>query len=145
MNGFLLILALVGIVMIGYAMATGVVAMRSKDWPVVNGRITQSAVTMDREMSRQLQSGRLGLQFAYSYEVDGEELTGSRVSFGNTAVLQKFTMHYILSRYQPDTVVPVYYAPNRPGLTVLEPGFKWTILIQAAIGLLLVIPLFFAL
>ncbi|MCA9928999.1 MAG: DUF3592 domain-containing protein [Anaerolineales bacterium] len=141
MNVVVIGLAVVGVLLIGYTVMTGYVAVQSRGWPVVNGRITQSEMTMSREYGRSLWSGQIQLHFAYVYEVDGEPLTGSRVWLGNTAVLQKFTIQRILSAYPPDAVVPVAYSPGRPALALLEPGLHWPILVPVVVGLLLILPL----
>jgi len=79
----------------------------SQSWPSVAGTITKSEEEVDDDMTYDA--------IAYVFIVNDRQYTGERVSFG-------FSSH-ALERYPVGRTVQVYYSPENPTVSVLEPGF----------------------
>jgi hypothetical protein len=73
----------------------------------------------------------------YRYEVDGEELLGCRVRFGDSLSFGWASpARGIVKRYTSGRQVTVRYDPNKPKDSVLEPGFNSFLLLELVIGCL---------
>jgi len=101
-------------------------AKESLDWPTTTGTVTLSEV---RESTRTSGTGSNRKKHVdhkahveYSYQVQRETYAGSRISFNppNEGAGQ------ITSRYPVGKQIQVYYSPDEPQESVLEPGVAKT-------------------
>ncbi len=79
-----------------------------------------------------------GATVQYKYLVDGQELRGNRRTFSNVRTSSVRNTQKILARYPLGGSVDVYYDPDDPSSSVLEPGVGAStyILLLVAIGFL---------
>lgn len=79
-----------------------------------------------------------GATIQYKYFVDGQEFQGNRRTFSNVRTSSVRNTEKILDRYPPGGSVGVFYDPDDPSSSVLEPGVgaPTYILLVAAIGFL---------
>ena len=96
--------------------------LRSYEWPSVEGRVVDHAVTLGASKYKVDDA----LAFAYVYTVDDVQYQGVRFDFaGRNSVSRS---HELLAEYQVGSRVRVYYDPTRPDRAVLEPGIgTWTV------------------
>ncbi len=101
-------------------------ALRSARWPKIVGRVTASEFKSGPLAGRYIRTTTGRAAISYQYELNGRELTGSRVfvgdeEFGSAYDAQRRTRHYYAG-----VVVDVYYDPADPSRTVLEAGVNWS-------------------
>ncbi|NHZ43129.1 DUF3592 domain-containing protein [Massilia aquatica] len=95
---------------------------RSLSWPSAVAVILTSRTTkLDEDDS-------YDLAVTYAYRVAGCDHVGTRMRFTGTNVLSQRSLTKLTRKYAPHAVVHVYYSPARPGESVLEPGFTWSLL-----------------
>jgi hypothetical protein len=126
---------LVGIGISGYAGKIAWDAATSKDWPTTQGRIVTASV--EREFVKGKRIDRLNLR--YSYTVNGKRYIGRRLSVGPRIGPFEPTPMDVAANYRPESSVKVYYHPENPNRSILEPGVSPTVFFIAAIGPLMVI------
>jgi hypothetical protein len=66
-----------------------------------------------------------GASIQYEYNVSGQEIQGTRRSFTDMRTNSVRRAEQILARYPQDSSVTVYHHPDKPSLSVLEPGVEW--------------------
>ncbi|MGD8569916.1 MAG: DUF3592 domain-containing protein [Gammaproteobacteria bacterium] len=99
-------------------------ARKTQQWPSVEGTIEESF--MDNK--------ELFPRISYSYAIDGQAYKRSMEFPGDVTPSQEFARSY-LEKYPLGSQVKVYYNPENPDVTTLEPGVgkgDWLVL---AIGL----------
>jgi hypothetical protein len=124
-------------------------AIASRDWPTVTGEIIRSSVKMTespiirdgREVPNQT-SKSYSPDVEYRYTVNGQELTGTRVTIEDESVGTRASAQTIVDQFPPHKTVPVSYRPDQPATSVLVPGswagsYRWFL----PGGALLLIPL----
>jgi hypothetical protein len=95
--------------------------IRSARWPSAAGVITQSAL---REAYVKSFSGFIP-EVQYRYTVAGREFTGSQITFHlSQSIHTKDFAESCLKDYPTGKVVSVYYEPEAPGVSVLQPGIQ---------------------
>ena len=114
----------------GWIVAEGVAAAR---WPTVPGRITEARV--ERVLGDKWGGHRWEPRVAYSYQVNDQSYTGSRLSFSDESTYKDWAIAKT-GRYVVGTSVAVRYNPTDPARSVLEPGFRWGSLTVGVVGLL---------
>lgn len=122
--GFPSIFLLVGI---GLLIGGGFVldmALKSKEWPSVQGMVTRSEV--QRSYSSSSGSSHSSLMYSalvtYDYQVNGEKITGDNITFGTYSSSSPKGANQTVKRYPLGEPVKVYYNPKDPWNSVLEPG-----------------------
>jgi hypothetical protein len=109
-------------------------AKASLKWPTVEGRVTVSTVERKRSSDSTTYAANVG----YDYEVDGEKRMGDTVWFGgNFSSSNSGLARETVDKYPAGSQVRVYYNPEDPDQSVLEPGAFWTTYMVYGIGLLL--------
>lgn len=130
---FLLVFVLVGVVILFLGGRVIVRAHASQRWPTVEGTVVASSV--------QSKSGNKGgttyhAEVLYEYRVDGELYSSSTVAFGAYGSSNPAPARKTVNRYPRKSKVVVYYAPEDPTLSTLEPGVSAKSFFLAGIGLL---------
>jgi hypothetical protein len=133
-----IVLFVIGIIGAGLTVFLGIPMMmsafESKGWPTVEGIITVSEFTTNRD--RDNGSTTYGASVAYDYTVNGAQYTGSNVHFGQYGSGDPGYARGIVSRYPMGKHVRVYYDPDDAAESVLEPGAGWSSFMVAGIGIL---------
>ena len=112
----------------------------SKKWPSVQGTVLESRVIERKNFSTKravaTHSTIYEAHILYGYKVGNRSYTSNRICFGPPDE----GAGELVKKYPVGKVVRVYYDPNDPGNSVLEPGSKTSgnlILIGLGIGVLL--------
>ena len=109
-------------------------AFESSGWPSAEGVITVSEFTTNRDSDNG--SVTHGANVAYDYTVNGTLHTGSNVHFGQYGSSDPSYGRGIVNRYPVGKRVGVYYDPDDPSTSVLEPGAGWSSFMVSGIGAL---------
>jgi hypothetical protein len=92
-------------------------AVLSRSWPTVPGKIDAS----DVRMKRSYRSGRLyALDVRYVYRVKDLDYVGIRLAFAPRWLSSEYTVNTLAQRYAPGATVDVRYDPDQPADSVLE-------------------------
>lgn len=77
----------------------------------------------------------------YNYVIDGRSYKGSNVAFGSGGVSSSnsSSAYGVVNKYNKGHKVNVYYNPNEPHNSVLEPGANWASYAVFAVGLLFLV------
>ena len=94
-------------------------AMASTRWPQTQATIEHSRVQASRDSKGQT---RYLIDVRYRYRVDDQELSASRVYFGDSGFLLESDAREVLVPYPVGQVVSASYDPADPQSAVLEPG-----------------------
>lgn len=90
-------------------------ATQSVRWPKTNGKIEHSFELADSRTIR----------FSYTYEINGRKFTGGRPFFFNSPRdLNRKKINELEQKYKEGKAVEVYYNPENPKVSTLEPGRK---------------------
>lgn len=117
-------------------------AYSSQFWPITSGEITKSRVRI-RGNASGARTYIPNIEYAYAVDpsddtselFNGERLTVDRPpAFENRALAEAKIEQYPLG-----SAIDVYYNPDRPHKSILEPGFSSAKLINPLIGLLFLV------
>jgi hypothetical protein len=128
------IFALPGAAMLCFGAQQVLEAHQSSGWPTVNGKVVVAEVTRDGRYYAPV--------ITYEYKVRRQRWTGYRISFGDArrgGVAGLADAKTIVNRYETGKSVRVYYHPDRPQDSLLEPGLangNWVVWFLPGIGLL---------
>jgi hypothetical protein len=115
-------------------------AKASTDWPTVEGQVISSEVEMHRDTSgtgrHRRSSTTYHAEVLYEYTIKGVKYSSNRVSFGQHGSSNPTHARQIVSRYPPSKNVKVYFNPNKPEISVLEPGTTWASYMPLGIGII---------
>ena len=119
------IFLIVGVLLGGFLLWQLIKGMKAKNWPTAQGRVIDSrvstSVSYDDDGDR---STTYGAEISYSYDIDGYEYRGNRRSFADYSSSNRRRAEKIIARFAPGVDVPVYYNPEDPEKSVLEPGIN---------------------
>ena len=111
-------------------------AKASEEWPSTSGRVLESLVK-----SRWSQGGSDGhgervyeAEVLYEYVVEDTTYKGNRVTASSWATDDPSRAQRTVNRYPEDTDVTVYYMPDDPEQSLLEPGVTGMSAIMPAMG-----------
>jgi hypothetical protein len=113
--------------------------LNSRNWPTTEGKVVHSGVQAHQSMDDEGDiSTTYGASIEYAFNVSGQEIQGTRRSFTDMRTNSVRRAEQILARYPQGSSVTVYHHPDKPSLSVLEPGVKWWIyaLMIIVLGLL---------
>jgi hypothetical protein len=94
---------------------------QSRHWPTVQGNVISSSLNISNSNYR--------ADVIYEYEVDGGRYTGNVVSVGAIGWNTPGPAQRTVDRYRPGNEVQVYYRPQRPDDSILEPGIPMTAMV----------------
>ena len=131
------VLAVFALVLGGFGIAKYRVGAASTSWPTVEGQVTASGLYSHRSDDKTVYRPSI----VYTYTVDGRQYSGQRIS-AVAAYTSRGRAEASRARYEAGTAVLVYYDPESPGSSVLEPGAgSGVILILAAAAACMVLAL----
>lgn len=108
-------------------------ANETKNWPTVEGTITYSDINSTTKDGKTMYSPSV----RYKYTVDSKEFYGTKVQSVHSSTSSKNSVKKTLDKYAVGNTADVYYDPETPGSSVLEPGTGFVL------GLILKLPLLF--
>jgi len=111
-------------------------ARASASWPSVEGRVISSEVTRSTDADGAVSYSP---EVTYSYTVENASYTNGRIKFGENAYGNRNKAEEIAANYPVGRTVTVYYEPEQPALSVLEPGVTAGSFIVLCIGVFFVI------
>ena len=108
----------------------------SENWPTVKGQITRANV--------QRYGGRNAgyhPSIAYSYRLDGTWYEAKRIEFGTPLLIwnSKDNATRLVSKYPKGSKATIYYHPDKPTLSTLQPGISRSRLVLGWVSCLLLI------
>lgn len=99
-----------------YAVATELpLAVEANDWPATQGVVVESKLSRRKGKSRH--------RLVYSYEADHQFFESRRIAFMGGVF--RDNPRSTANRYPKGESVTVYYAPDRPEISVLETDVWW--------------------
>jgi hypothetical protein len=92
----------------------------TKSWPTAPGVITRSDVHQSKSDGKTMYSAEI----SYDFVVEGKLFSGDRITLnsGGTSTSSIKSVKKDLQKYPVDAAVTVYYDPELPNNSVLEPG-----------------------
>ncbi len=131
------VLALLGASGVCFATVLWRQARASALWPQADGQVEDSRLVEHRKP----RSGPMyRAHVVYSYDVRGQRLRGSRVSFGDFAFTgMKRAAEQRVRSYPAGARVTVYYDPYAPERSVLQPGSSHEMQIILALSVVLLV------
>ena len=91
----------------------------SRNWPCVEGRITESTM----QVTRRHRSTSYSPRVSYTYSVMGQAYFGTGMTIGATqGFSSQAKVQAQLAKYPLGQPAPVYYDPQQPAQATLEPG-----------------------
>ena len=116
-------------------------ANASETWPTSIGKLTRSEVVVEKDRDPDSRNSTwYNPVVAYSYNVAGETIEGSRIRFANMRRGSRKKAEEVLARYRVGDSVTVRYNPEKPSEGVLEtekPGPLY--LVMALAGLIFIV------
>lgn len=98
-------------------------AYKSKSWPTVNGIIVSSEIEQKSVMDSHRKQYRL--KIFYYYYVNNEKYESERISFSEKSYPTKIKAQEQLDKYTKNSNIKVFYNPQNPTQSVIEPGWDW--------------------
>ena len=92
----------------------------SKNWPLATGLIKHSEVVYQKNDDSE--SGTYKAVVLYEYTVSGNKFSNDLVAYGENGSCDISHQNSIVNRYREGEEVNVYYSPQDPQESVLEPG-----------------------
>ena len=111
-------------------------ARASATWPTAEGVITASEVTESRDGEGH---DSYSPEVAYQYTAGNQEHESYTIKFGENSYDNRGRAEAIAATYPVGQPVTVYYDPEEPGRSVLEPGVSGGSYIVLGVGLLFVV------
>lgn len=111
-------------------------ARASASWPIAEGKVVSSQVehSTDSEGGDSYQP-----KVNYTYSVAGVPYSGRQIKFGENSYSSRRQAEEIANRYPVGDSVAVYYEPENPEKTALEPGVTAGSYIVFGIGAIFVL------
>lgn len=115
--------------------------LSSEKWPATKGIISRSMI--------ELRTGQTGLQMRdaqvsnadirYTYKTGDQIHVGDKITVLDYLSKDLVFEKRLISRYPAGSFVKVYYDPDNPELSVLEPGANWFSFLALVLGAVIVI------
>jgi len=111
-------------------------ARASASWPTADGIITSSEVTHSTDSDG---GDSYSPEVTYTYTVDNVNMENDTIKFGENSYSSSRKADGIASNYPVGKNVIVYYDPEKPDQSVLEPGVSAGSYIVLGIGVLFIL------
>ncbi|MCG6157513.1 DUF3592 domain-containing protein [Rubinisphaera margarita] len=108
----------------------------STTWPTTEGRVISSTVQTKHGTGGD--PSRYFPVVEYEYTVNGESLRGDRISY-DTQLMAQSSAAAIAKRYAAGREVTVFYDPDAPADSVIDPGASRTSWLGIAVGVVFVV------
>ena len=133
---FMLLLA-VGIALTVWGISVAREAIDSRSWPAVKGTVVLSETRHVPASQRPDRRRSYEPDVAVEFEVDGQRLVCDRLSFATLSFDRAIYVHELLRPYTVGKTVDVYYDPDDPARSILDPRLRFTAFLLPAFGALL--------
>jgi hypothetical protein len=139
-----LVAILIGVGLLAVALVQARQTIRVARWPTVTGRVVSAALEDGPPRGRPIPVASHRAVVSYAYEVAGKEWVAHRVFVGDEQFRPGDEARDRVRKYEPGSVVQVYYDPRDPSNAVLEPyavwseTARWIVLAVASIGVVFV-------
>ncbi len=130
-----LIFAFLGLYCLAIGISMGIEGIKAKSWPTAKGRIIKSRVEELRTSSK-IRIARLCLNLDYLYLVGNQVFEGHRLNSGWRCFASENYIKNILKKYPVGKNVLVHYNPQKPQISLLEPGLNWSVFLMIGLGLI---------
>jgi hypothetical protein len=124
-----------GVVVCLWGARTLYFCLTSKSWPTTEGTVTSKEYVREEEYKH----GRTDYYYrvSYTYSVEGVDYSSDNVRFGIQVLSPFFSAieRSEAAHYSPGVKVTVYYHPDRPGVSVLEPGHAFDSVLMVMLGI----------
>lgn len=111
-------------------------AKASADWPQVQAIVVQSEIERNSDSKGQT---RYRPRVSYRYQIEGREILGDRIYFGESSFLLEADAREVVAPYPVGATVTASYDPGDADSAVLEPGrarnLTWLLVIGLAFGI----------
>ncbi len=97
-------------------------ALATRDWPIVQGTITQSQMGAHHSRDSDSPSTTYFADLVYVYEVNGRSYSGKRLSWMEWRSNDYGHWEEIVNRYPVGAAVEIHHDPANPENAILEPG-----------------------
>jgi len=112
-------------------------AKASTNWPTADGVIESSEVAKSTNSDGDTM---YSAEVVYQYEVNGQKLDSDNVFFGGDySSSSRSDASGTVNRYPVGKEVEVFYDPDEPSNSVLEPGAKWMSYMVYGIGMVFLV------
>ncbi len=108
----------------------------STNWPTVDGRVISSTVRTKQGTSGD--RARFYPVVVYEYAIEGEPFRSDRVSF-DTQTMDHASAANIARQYEAGREITVFYNPDTPAESVLDPGASGNSWLGIAVGVVFVV------
>lgn len=106
-------------------------ARASESWPTAPGRITESELERYRDDGKTMYTALV----VYEYSVGNQQWEGDSVWFGQYSSSSRSEINRTVTQYPVGRTVDVYYQPDDPANSVLQPGATTSSYIVFSIGM----------
>lgn len=115
------------------------IAMQSRTWPYVEGKVALSKVEESWSSSSGGRSRMYTPKVIYEYVVDGQSYFGEQISIsGSVSTSMSRHAEKVVADYPFGASVRVYYDPERPSESALQVGVKPFLYFFLLVGLLFI-------
>lgn len=117
-------------------------AKASESWPSVQGVVVESFEDVQTS-THSSGSGRSSTMTSYvpivkyTYAVDDENYTNDLITFASKNTANRDYANQVLSKYPKEAEVNIYYNPQKPESSVLEPGAHSSSVIWLILGIVM--------
>jgi hypothetical protein len=129
---FLLVFTLIGLYLVWYGISSYRQSQASLSWPAVAGKVTTSKVIIEEDAD--LDECYIG-DIEYLYVVGNKEYRNKDVVIGPSDCSESVA-NEIVKKYPAQAEVKVFYDPNQPEVSALEPGANNSSIIFIVLGLI---------
>lgn len=120
-----------GVGLIVYTLRSAALGRISLAWPSVTGEVSRALLVQEESGEGPLYRPSV----SYRYSVDGRIYAGSNAFFGSRfGIPLRASVSARVSRLSSEGHVPVFYDPQDPSRSVLDPGLHWPLAASAATG-----------
>jgi len=123
---------LLGVMTVGQGIQNTNNAKASDDWPSVSGEIIYSQIKSHSSGGMKNLSTSQHAVIKYRYKVANKAYIGNRTAFGAS---DSSNANDLIIRYPEKKPATIYYKPESPGVSVLEPGSNSDTKDQVILGL----------
>lgn len=111
----------------------------STGWPTVEGTVTSAETRIARHPAGDRARSSTKAVVVYSYSVEGIKYSSDRISFVQDGAGSGHEAHQIVRRYPFGKKVKVYFNPDDPRVSVLEPGMSLSSFMPLGAGVVFII------
>ncbi len=131
-----LIFSFLGLWCLFVGLSMGLEGIKARNWPKAKGRIIKSKVSEFRTPKSKIRIARLCLELDYLYMVGKDILEGHRLDTGWRCFASEDHIKEIVKKYPVGKEVEVYYNPQNPKRSLLEPGLNWSVFLMSGLGVI---------